>query len=115
MNIGFTGHRNKLCNEQSLLRIEERFPGATWVHGGAEGFDTQVHSVCGEEYNASRISHTCQLADLEKAFLQELDQPEACNLNGDALAGLRREIIANGSPTKLVRMWERSAGRKFNE
>ena len=45
MNIGFTGHRNKLCNEQSLLRIEERFPGATWVHGGAEGFDKQVHEV----------------------------------------------------------------------
>ena len=70
--------------------------------------------VCGEEYNASR-THTCQPADLEMAFLQELNQPEACNLNGDALAGLRREIIANGSPTKLVRMWERSAGRKFNE
>lgn len=45
MIIGFTGHRNKLCNEQSLLRIEERFPGATWVHGGADGFDTQVHEV----------------------------------------------------------------------
>lgn len=45
MIIGFTGHRNKLCSEQSLLRIEERFPGATWIHGGAEGFDTQVHEV----------------------------------------------------------------------
>ena len=45
MIIGFTGHRNKLCSEQSLLRIEERFPGAKWVHGGAGGFDTQVHEV----------------------------------------------------------------------
>jgi len=71
--------------------------------------------VCGEEYNASHTTHTCQTADLEKAFLQERDQPIACNLNGDALAGLRREIIANGSPAHLVRMWERSAGRNFNE
>jgi hypothetical protein len=71
--------------------------------------------VCGEEYNASRTKHTCQPADLEMAFLQELNQPEACNLNGDALAGLRREIIANGSPANLVALWERSAGRKFNE
>ena len=45
MIIGFTGHRNKLCSEQSLLRIEERFPGAKWVYGGAGGFDTQVHEV----------------------------------------------------------------------
>ena len=45
MIIGFTGHRNKLCSEQSLLRIGERFPGAKWVHGGAGGFDTQVHEV----------------------------------------------------------------------
>ena len=71
--------------------------------------------VCGEEHNASRTKHTCQPADLEMAFLQELNQPEACNLNGDALAGLRREIIANGSPANLVALWERSAGRKFNE
>lgn len=71
--------------------------------------------VCGAEYNASRTGHTCQPADLEMAFLQEQDQPEYCNLNSDALKGLRREIIANGSPANLVRMWERSAGRKFNE
>lgn len=45
MIIGFTGHRNKLCNEQSLLRIEDRYPGATWIHGGADGFDTQVNAV----------------------------------------------------------------------
>ena len=38
MIIGFTGHRNKLCSEQSLLRIEERFPGAKWVHGGRCAF-----------------------------------------------------------------------------
>lgn len=43
--IGFTGHRDWLCSEQSLLRIEERFPGAKWIHGGADGFDSQVHEV----------------------------------------------------------------------
>jgi hypothetical protein len=45
MNIGFTGHRDKIANEASLLRLEERFPGATWIHGGAIGFDTQVNEI----------------------------------------------------------------------
>lgn len=46
MLIGFTGHRDWLCNHRSLLRIEERYPGATWVHGGAfTGFDPQVEEV----------------------------------------------------------------------
>lgn len=45
MIIGFTGHRDKLCNNDSLFRIEERYPGATWVHGGAFGFDSQVNDV----------------------------------------------------------------------
>lgn len=45
MNIGFTGHRDCIANEQSLLRIEERYPGATWIHGGAKGFDRQVDAI----------------------------------------------------------------------
>ncbi len=45
MNIGFTGHRDKLANEFSLFQIEQDYPGATWIHGGAEGFDTQVHRI----------------------------------------------------------------------
>ena len=45
MVIGFTGHRDKIANEQSLYRLEERYPGATWIHGGAVGFDTQVNDV----------------------------------------------------------------------
>lgn len=44
--IGFTGHRDWLCNEQSLLRLEERYPDATWIHGDAlSGFDRQVDEV----------------------------------------------------------------------
>lgn len=45
MVIGFTGHRNRSANKESLLRFELRYPGATWVHGGAEGFDTQVQET----------------------------------------------------------------------
>lgn len=45
MNIGFTGHRDTIANEEDLLRIEETYPDATWIHGGAEGFDSQVHQV----------------------------------------------------------------------
>jgi hypothetical protein len=45
MNIGFTGHRDKITDEASLLAIEELYPGATWIHGGAIGFDAQVDSI----------------------------------------------------------------------
>ena len=45
MKIGFTGHRDKVAHELSLLNIERRYPGATWVHGGAEGFDSQVDAL----------------------------------------------------------------------
>jgi len=42
MKIGFTGHRDRLVNEEELDQIRQRFPGAVWVHGGAIGFDRQV-------------------------------------------------------------------------
>lgn len=45
MIIAFTGHRDRLCNDADLLAIEAQYPGATWVHGGAVGFDAQVHRV----------------------------------------------------------------------
>lgn len=46
--IGFTGHRDRLSNPGSLRRLEERYPGATWVHGGAIGFDSQVDAIARE-------------------------------------------------------------------
>jgi len=42
MIIGFTGHRNSTCDPSILEDLATEFPGATWVHGGAVGFDTQV-------------------------------------------------------------------------
>ena len=45
MIIGFTGHRDRVCEESDLLAIEEQYPGAVWVHGGAIGFDSQVNRV----------------------------------------------------------------------
>lgn len=45
MNIGFTGHRNKLTDPTELRQLETDYPGAVWIHGGAQGFDTQVHTV----------------------------------------------------------------------
>ena len=44
MIILFTGHRNKLCDESDLADIHRSFPDATWLHGGAIGFDTQVEN-----------------------------------------------------------------------
>lgn len=43
MRIGFTGHQNKIAHDGELERIHRQYPGAMWVHGGAGGFDTQVH------------------------------------------------------------------------
>jgi hypothetical protein len=41
--IGFTGHRNVLCDEDHLVNIENVYgSNAVWVHGGAVGFDSQV-------------------------------------------------------------------------
>lgn len=45
MIISFTGHRDRLANRDDLLAIEKEYPGATWVHGGARGFDSQVDQV----------------------------------------------------------------------
>jgi hypothetical protein len=45
MNIGFTGHRDGLTGDDELEFIELLYPGATWIHGGARGFDSQVHRV----------------------------------------------------------------------
>lgn len=40
--ISFTGHRDKLCADGELERINQMYPDAIWVHGGAVGFDSQV-------------------------------------------------------------------------
>ena len=45
MNIGFTGHRNKLTDPAELRQLEVDYPGAVWIHGGAIGFDTQVNEI----------------------------------------------------------------------
>ena len=44
MKIGFTGHRDKMVYEHTLNHIASKYPGATWVHGGAKGFDSQVEN-----------------------------------------------------------------------
>lgn len=47
MNIGFTGHRDKFTEPSDLLDIAKRYPGATWISGGAiDGFDSQVNIFC---------------------------------------------------------------------
>lgn len=40
--IGFTGHRNRRAKAGELETIHEQYPDKIWVHGGADGFDTQV-------------------------------------------------------------------------
>jgi len=38
----FTGHRDRVIDLIHLETIAALYEGATWVHGGASGFDTQV-------------------------------------------------------------------------
>ena len=45
MKIGFTGHRDKTCDIRILEKLADKYPSATWVHGGADGFDAQVAAV----------------------------------------------------------------------
>ncbi len=44
MRILFTGHRNRFANPADLEKVAADYPGATWMHGGAIGFDSQVDS-----------------------------------------------------------------------
>ncbi len=44
MNIAFSGHRDKSVDVSRLEQIRVQYPSATWVHGGAVGFDTQVET-----------------------------------------------------------------------
>ena len=44
MKIAFTGHRDKMVYEHTLDYIASKYPGATWVYGGAKGFDSQVEN-----------------------------------------------------------------------
>lgn len=43
MRIAFTGHRNRFAKRQAIENILNQFPGATWIHGGAIGFDSQIN------------------------------------------------------------------------
>jgi len=45
MLIVFTGHRDRLASPADLHAIEAQYPLARWMHGGAVGFDTQVHTI----------------------------------------------------------------------
>lgn len=48
MIIAFTGHRDCLTDNQALQVIYAAHPNAKWLHGGAEGFDTQVNEFATE-------------------------------------------------------------------
>ena len=42
MIIAFTGHRDKTISPDILIKLANNYTDATWVHGGAKGFDSQV-------------------------------------------------------------------------
>jgi predicted Rossmann fold nucleotide-binding protein DprA/Smf involved in DNA uptake len=61
MLIVFTGHRDRLADPADIHAIEAQYPRAAWMHGGAVGFDTQVHQVA---------------LSLKKKALQPIDSDE---------------------------------------
>lgn len=44
MRIAFSGHRDQISDTSSLDDIRALDPAAVWVHGGAQGFDSQVEA-----------------------------------------------------------------------
>lgn len=48
MIIMFSGHRNKITDNAFLENVANLYEGATWIHGGARGFDTQVSEYAKE-------------------------------------------------------------------
>src|SRR3990167_1415276 len=45
MKISFSGHRDKIAKDDDIISLLMKYPNASIVHGGAKGFDSQVHSV----------------------------------------------------------------------
>lgn len=46
--IVFTGHRDAICATESLDLIHADNPDSIWIHGGVEGFDTQIATYAAE-------------------------------------------------------------------
>ena len=54
MIILFTGHRDKILSIDKLDEIANLYPDATWMHGGAIGFDNQV-ALYAKSHNINQI------------------------------------------------------------
>ena len=57
MKIGFTGHRNKMVSHEDLEKLMIIYPGSTWIHGGAVGFDQQVESFANKNKIQQIVHH----------------------------------------------------------
>jgi hypothetical protein len=88
MVIGFTGHRDCLCDLSDLNRIVILYPAQTWVHGGAKGFDEQVEKFA------------------KNMGLRTMVIPPDYQTYGGSAAPLKRdeEIVRNSD--MLVAMWD---------
>ena len=45
MKVSFSGHRDKLAKDDDIISLLMKYPNASVIHGGAKGFDSQVHSI----------------------------------------------------------------------
>lgn len=91
MYIGFTGHRDKFAKEGQLEKVALFFLRATWVHGGAIGFDSQV-----EEY--AKL-HSIPTIIIPPDYIRY----------GKSAPIIRNIAIVNNSD-KLVALWD---GREY--
>lgn len=90
MIIAFTGHRDSLAPAGFLERIAAEYPGATWRHGGAVGFDSQVSKFAAQN-----------------GIIQQTILPDY-NRFGDAAPLIRNRDILHGAKL-LVALYD---GRK---
>lgn len=79
MIIAFTGHRNATTGIETLDKIKALYPGATWRHGGAIGFDSQVSDYA-----------------KQNNIPQEIIEPDYKQY-GKAAPLIRNKAIVNGS------------------
>ena len=87
MNITFTGHRDRYTLESSLDAIHEDYPNATWILGGARGFDTQVEDYCKKHRIPFRVIRP------HKEHISQYGYKKALLLRDDEMADLADGIV----------------------
>jgi hypothetical protein len=83
--ILFTGHRDKKADPKLLEDLAEKYPDSVWIHGDAEGFDTQVRKFA--------FSHGIQQIQIPPAYKTPSDHDAPLRRN-DLMLELCQVVVA---------------------